>query len=304
MPVLGIIACRALEDELAHVIIEDSELRHLIIIDNLDSFGLSRKLRSKNRSHLMAAWKDIPAMLRDVRRKRDEILKPLLAISRIFCSILGRSEDPSEDVVIVVTMLKIALHIDNKLLRAEVRKNIERMSQFSDSILLFYGRCGNALQDIESSGDWKCPIFFLAGDSGEKVDDCVAAALGGNKQYGQALSSNQGVGYFCTPMWASTLDHTDQEAKKYTIEHHLKPKSFGDLLVKLGYTKIARLDTGLNFINDFQVESTINWFASQYNLEVVRLRGSVEIAERCYKQAKDYVGSSFPEKGGNENKGA
>ena len=55
LPVLGIIACRALEDELAHVLSDDHELRHLILIDNLDCFNLSRKLRSKNRSHLLEA---------------------------------------------------------------------------------------------------------------------------------------------------------------------------------------------------------------------------------------------------------
>lgn len=295
MPVLGIIACRALEDELAHVIAEDGELRNLIIINNLDCFDLSRKLRSKNRRHLMAAWEDIPEMLSNVRGTGPGILK-LLGGSRLLCSILGRPENPGEEVVIVVAMLKIALHIDNKMLRAEVSKDIERMSQFSDSILLFYGRCGNALQDIESPGDRKCPLFFLTDESGERVDDCIAAALGGNKQYGEALSSNQGVGFFCTPMWASTLDSADREVKKYAIEHRQKPKSFGDVLVELGYTKIARLDTGLNFTNDFQVDSTINWFASRYNLKVVRLRGSVEIAKRCYNQAKDSLSSSFTQK--------
>jgi len=33
----------------------------------------------------------------------------------------------------------------------------------------------------------------------------------------------------------------------------------------------------------------INGFASSYHLEVVKLCGSVKIAERCYSQAKDDV---------------
>jgi len=36
-------------------------------------------------------------------------------------------------------------------------------------------------------------------------------------------------------------------------------------LVELGYSKISRLDTGLKFISDFEVESTINGFASLYH---------------------------------------
>lgn len=290
MAVLGIIACRALEDELAHVLSEDQEVRHLIIINNLDCFDLSKKLRSKKRPHLTAAWEDIPEMLNGISRtglgKLTGLLKPLQKRFRLH-GLIGKIEDADKEIIIVVNVLKIALHIDNKLLRAEVCKNIDAMSQFSDSILLFYGRCGNALQDIEAPQGRHCPLSFLTDDSAEIVDDCIAAALGGNKQYAEALTSYQGVGYFCTPMWAASLGYTDREAKRYAIEHHLKPRTFGDFLVELGYSKIAILNTGLKFVNDFEVESTINWFASLYHFEVVRLHGSVKIAERCYRQAKD-----------------
>ena len=81
--------------------------------------------------------------------------------------------------------------------------------------------------------------------------------------------------------------YADRDAKRYAIEHHLKPRSFGDVLVELGYSKIARLDTGLRFTSEYEVESAINGFASLYRLEVVKLHGIVEIAERCYRQAKD-----------------
>ncbi len=283
---LGIIACKALEDELAHVLSEDSELRHLILIDNTDCFDLSRKLRSKNCSHLLADWEDIPDVLKDFEASPG-IFKPLLGRSRLLCGLLGKADNISDEISVVVNVLKIALHIDNKTLRDEVCKSVELMSQFSDSILLFYGRCGNALQDIEVSQDRDCSLLSLIDDSGEIADDCIAVALGGNKQYAEVLSSHQGVGYFCTPMWASNLGYADREAKRYAIEHHLKPKTFGDALVELGYSKIAILDTGLNFTSNFEVESIVNEFASIYRLKIVRLRGNAEIAERCYRHAKE-----------------
>lgn len=291
---LGIIACRALEDELAHVLSDDPDLRHLILIDNLDCFDLSRKLRSKNRTHLLAAWEDIPDIVKGFGNGAG-FLKPLLGKSRYLCSLLGIEDSAEKEITIVANVLKIALHSDNKILRAEVCKNIEAMSHFSDSILLFYGLCGNALKDIEVPQGRHCPLFFLADNSGERVDDCIAAALGGNKQYAKALRSHRGVGYFCTPMWAFNLGYAEGESKKYAIEHHLPPKSFGDVLVELGYSKIATLDTGLKFISDFEVESIVNDFASLYNLEVIKLRGSVEIAERCYTQAKKGVSNSICE---------
>ncbi len=167
MPVLGIIACRALEDELAHVLSEDREVRHLILIDNPECFGLSGKLRSKNRPHLLTALEDIPEMLSGIRKTGPRMLKPLLERFRL-CSLLGKGGEADEETIIVVNVLKFALHIDNKLLRDEVSKNVDIMSQFSDSILLFYGRCGNALQDIEPPQGRHCPLSFLTDDSGER----------------------------------------------------------------------------------------------------------------------------------------
>jgi hypothetical protein len=46
MPVLSIIACGMLEDELAYVLSRDSELAQLILVENSEHFGLERKLKS------------------------------------------------------------------------------------------------------------------------------------------------------------------------------------------------------------------------------------------------------------------
>jgi hypothetical protein len=288
MPVLGIIACRALEDELAHVLSEDREVRHLIIIDNLECLGLSGKLRSKNRPHLLASWEDIPEMISGIRRTGPGMLKPLLEMFRLY-GLLGKADGAGEEIIIVVNVLKFALHMDNKLLRDEVCKNIDAMSQYSDGILLFYGRCGNALQDIEVPQGRHCPLFFLTDNSGEIVDDCIAAAVGGNRQYAELLSGHPGIGFFFTPMWTSALDYIHRELKRYTDENRLKPIGFGDVLTGLGYSKIAWLDTGLKFISDYEVESKVNWIADLYGLEVVKLCGNAKITENCYRRAKDDV---------------
>lgn len=293
MSVLGIIACRALEDELAHVLSEEREVRHLIIVDNQECFGLSGKLRSKNRPHLLASLENTPEMLNGIRRTSHGaltgtligMLKLLLEGISLY-SLFEKAEDADEEMIIVVNVLKFALHIDNKLFRDEVCKNINAMSKFSDSILLFYGRCGNALQDIEVPQGRHCPLSFLTDDAGEIVDDCIAAAVGGNRQYAELLSSHPGVGFYFTPMWTTFLDFIHRELKRYTDENGLKPIGFGDVLTGFGYSKIARLDVGLKFISDYEVESKINWVADLYGLEVVKLYGDVRIAEKCYGQAK------------------
>ena len=116
------------------------------------------------------------------------------------------------------------------------------------------------------------------------MDDCIAAALGGNKRYEETLSGFPGVGVFFTPMWAFNWRDIDKEVGKSS-----KSQSLGSMLNSLGYKKVAKLDTGLHYISDFEVESKIGEFATSYNLEIVGLLGSTEIADLCYQRAKEGV---------------
>ena len=103
------------------------------------------------------------------------------------------SEASEQELVVVVNVLKMALHSDGKQIMDEVYKNIREMSRFSDGILLLYGLCGNSLGDVGNDlRDLSCPIYFLTDKDGNRVDDCIAAALGGNKQYEEALSESSG----------------------------------------------------------------------------------------------------------------
>jgi hypothetical protein len=61
-------------------------------------------------------------MLNVISRTGPGISKPLLDRSRHLCSLLGKAGNAGEEVIIVVNVLKIALHIDNKVPRAEVSK--------------------------------------------------------------------------------------------------------------------------------------------------------------------------------------
>ena len=79
MPVLSIIACKMLEDELTRVLSLDATSRHLILVDTLDGMGLSRKLRAQNRSHLLVDREEIPDRIEDLQRNDfGKFIKPLL----------------------------------------------------------------------------------------------------------------------------------------------------------------------------------------------------------------------------------
>ena len=283
VPVLSIIACRILEDELTRVLSLDNTLRHLLLVDNPDAMGLSRKLRAQNRAHLLVAGEEIPDRIKDLQNDNfSKIIRPLI---NKFHFIRGRAlEDAGEqELVVVVNVLKMALHSDGKLLKDEVYKNIRDMSRFSNGILLFYGLCGNYLGDIGNDlRHLDCPMYFLTDKDDKRVDDCIAVALGGNKQYEETLSGFPGVGVFFTPMWAFNWRDIDKEVGKSS-----KSQSLGSMLNSLGYRRVAKLDTGLHYISDFEVESKISEFASSYGLEIVGLQGNTEVADRCYQQAKD-----------------
>ena len=285
VPVLSIIACRILEDELTRVLSLDHTPRHLFLVDNLDGMGLSRKLRAQNRAHLLVARDEILDRIKGLQKDNfGETIKLLL---NRFHFIRGRvSENESEqELVVVVNVLKMALHSDCKLLKDEVYKNIREMSRFSNGILLFYGLCGNSLGDIRNDlRDLSCPIYFLTDRDDKRVDDCISVALGGNKQYEETLSRFPGVGIFFTPMWAYNWREIDKEVSKSS-----KSQSLGSILNSLGYQRVAKLDTGLHYIRDFEIESKIDEFASSYNLEIVDLQGSTEIADRSYQKAKDGI---------------
>jgi hypothetical protein len=83
-------------------------------------------------------------------------------------------------------------------------------------------------------------------------------------------------------MWAFNWREIEKEANKSS-----KSQSLGSMLNSLSYQKVAMLDTGLHYTEDFGVESKVGEFASLYNLKIVCLQGSTEIVDRCYQQAKE-----------------
>jgi len=126
LPVLSIIACKMLEDELTRVLSLDATLRHLILVDNLDGMGLSRKLRAQNRSHLLVDREEIPDRIKDLQKDDfGKFMKPLL---KGFHIIRGRApENASEqEHIVVVNVLRMALHSDGKLIKMRYTKTSGR----------------------------------------------------------------------------------------------------------------------------------------------------------------------------------
>ena len=270
MPVLSIIACRMLEDEIVHLLSADREVRELLLVDGKESLSLSEKLRAQNRPHILLAIESIDVHLKEMRSRQSGI------ISR-----WSDRSSKSTDLVVIVSPLRLGLHSNLELLKAAVYDTIRSLSAFSDGILIFYGKCGNSLVDLEHDlNDLSCPFYFLTDALGERIDDCIAVALGGNENYDRTLTEHQDVALFMTPMWAANWKVMSQEDTS-SVEH----KDMRGMLKGTGMRKVARIDTGLCF--EKGIEEKVACFAQEFGLERIELPGGTALAEGCYKRNKE-----------------
>jgi hypothetical protein len=275
MPVLSIVACRMLEDELVHLLSADGDVRELLLVDGMQALSLSAKLRAQNHPHLLLG--------------QDSIAPHLLGRQSHPGGIFSRSSahPKSEELTIVVSPLRLGLHSDLELLKSAVYDNVRRLSAFSDGILIFYGKCGNALADLEHDlSDLACQLYFLTDEQGERIDDCIALALGGNENYDRTLAEHQDVALFMTPMWASNWRAMGDETASG------KRLDLGAMLKGTGMRKVARIDTGLCFEPGF--DEKVEGFAREFGLQRIELLGGTNVAEGCYERAKSRLGAESP----------
>ncbi|MBU4221906.1 MAG: DUF1638 domain-containing protein [Euryarchaeota archaeon] len=280
MPVLSIIACCMLEDELVHVLSEDSELGQLILVENRECFGLQRKLKNRNCPPALSPLDRIPEFLNGEK----DFLLP--AILKPFCGFKCVEKIHSKlqiqhdmKVTVVANVLRLGLHKDIELLRSEVYRNIREMSSFSDGILIFYGTCGRSLINTEKDFEaLECPLYFLKDDKGEIVEDCISTVLGGNDVYARTLANGTGT-FYLTPMWASNWKKMRDETMSFTSDLD------GNYLKR--YDRVARINTGLACDTDF--DDNIREFARFYNMNIVELKGRAIISEQSYQNAKNGV---------------
>ncbi len=282
MPVLSIIACDMLEDELAYVLSKDSELEQLILVEKMECFGLQRKLKSLGCLSTLIPLDRVQEILKDEKKRSfPAIQKPVFGF-RFIEKIRSRLENRHKTkVTVVANMLKMGLHIDVKVLKDEVYRNIREMSCFSDRILIFYGTCGHSLVNIEEDFEaLRCQLYFLKDDSGEIVEDCISVALGGNDAYARAMVNSEGEGtFYLTPMWASGRMEIPKEMISELSE-------MGKKYMKR-YRRVAKINTGLSYEPEF--DENVRDFARSFNLKIVELQGSKKIAEQSYQNAKKFL---------------
>ena len=280
MPVLSIIACGMLEDELVHVLSKDSELKQLIVVENRDNLEFLRKLKSKNCTPWTAFLDRVPTLLKNEDSFNSRAYLKFLSLFPFFKKISEkRGLIEQKKVTVVVNLLRLGLHSDLEQLKAKVYENIREMAYFSDNILIFYGSCGHTFGKLEEDfADIRCPLSLLKDKDGELIEDCISLALGGNEAYARCMLEFRGRGtIYLTPMWASSWKRLENESEGRNFNNKYLKNSL--------YCITAKIDTGL--ANNSQFDENVKEFASKYDMKITHLRGSMEIAEQSYQAARN-----------------
>jgi hypothetical protein len=262
MPLLTILSCKILQDEIVHILNNDPSVNEILVVSNGHEQDLTSKLQITGLDYRLVSPEELSA---GAKAHRD---------------------DPC-NYNVMVYMVELALHEFPKMLKTEVYRLVEKLSGCSSGILMFYGLCGNVFDKIEADfahQESSCPVRILRDDT-RIVDDCVGATLGGCREYLATLKkfSDQGTFLF-TPMFA----HTWREIMRVDPQ---KPEKTIEMLRKVneitGYRRVAKIRTGLSYTEDF--DAKVDEFAEIFDFEVLEIEGGQDIFENCYHGIKNEI---------------
>ena len=173
-----IICCEVFEDELLFVIKEHPEIDKIIIVNTESSKYFEEIIRS------------------NFPYEKIKIARELFA---------PRYLKREEELEIIVYILPLFLHYSPRELKEEVLSACMELQKHSDYLLVYYGLCGNSLNNLEDmlrDNNVKLPFGILKDENKEIVDDCVCALLGSKANYMEILTKEPGT-FFLTPGYAS-----------------------------------------------------------------------------------------------------
>ena len=289
MPVLSVVACEMLEDELVYVLSKDPEIKRLFVVENRNSFRFVKKLRSENLKPFTFSSDRLYPIISEINR--ESLRKPLQEPSDNFLSKLSNipfckkiydfilNKEKKQGLTVVVNLLRKDLHSDIDLLQSEVYLNAREMSKISNGILLFYGKCGFSSEKMKAElQQLGCPIYFLRDDGRNIVDDCISVALGGNEVYTKTMLSENGKGaIYATPMVLSDLNETNYRSSE-------SYKKISKYLTSPMYSLLFKINNQV--YKDANFHRNASEFAKIFNMKIINVNGTMKVAINSYMEAK------------------
>lgn len=281
MPILSIVACEMLEDELVYALSKDLEIKRLFVVENRNSSRFVKKLKSEYLKPFIFSSDRLYPIVSEINRESlDSYTRKFSNISfckKIYDFILNKGK--KQELTVVVNLLKKDLHSDIDLLQSEVYLNAKEMSKISNGILLFYGKCGFSSEKVQAElQQLGCPIYFLRDEGRNIVDDCISVALGGNEIYTKTMLSGNGKGaIYATPMVLSGLNETNYKSS----ESYIKISKY---LTSPIYSLLFKINN--QDYKDVNFHRNASEFAKLFNMKIINVNGTMKIAINSYIEAK------------------
>lgn len=276
-----------LEDELVYVLSKDPEIKHLFVVENRNSFRFVQKLKHEDLKPFMFSSDSLYSIVSaNNRRSPDSFMKMFsnIPVFKQMCAALNRKKQ--QELTVVVNLLRKDLHSDIDHLQSEVYLNAKEISKISDGILLFYGKCGYNPEKVQDGLQrLGCSVYFLRDAERNIVDDCVSVALGGNKIYTKTMLFGNGRGaIYATPMWLSSMNETDY---KSTISYQNVRKYLSSPM----YNLLFKINNQNYKDNNFHRNASE--FAKIFDMEIINIDGTMDIAINSYTEAKTSIYESM-----------
>ncbi|MDR0335338.1 MAG: DUF1638 domain-containing protein [Methanomassiliicoccaceae archaeon] len=263
--VLGVLACPILEDELIYSMSKDDEISHVYLLDNRHARSIKIKLARNNIEHTIIGESDF---------------------------LNGSYKMPDGGYTIAIWMMDLGLHEEPADLGSALKRSMQEMQERVNAIVLYYRLCGNGLKDIDiwARENLNVPMTIIRDNEGKIVDDCIAAAIGGTKQYLKLLKKYPGIMYF-TPAFATNYDDLLGRMELF------KGVDTGDdTMLKMvfemaDYHEVMEIDTGLGDPAEFRAAT--EKFAKRMGFDILTLEDgwcTLEPADRVYAEAKGLLG--------------
>jgi len=262
MPVMSIISCKIMQDEIVWLFTNDSDINKIVIVENENISEFTEKLNEQHVPYEVIPFQNLQSVLEDIEKNK---------------------------LTVVVNIMELGLHAVPKTLKYKVYQSIEEMIPFSDGILLFYGLCGNVLGKVEEDFCLEkdgCIVRILKDDV-RIVDDCIGATVGGGANYLKLLKAHsKEPAFFFTPMYASSWREL-LDIAKYNPDPEKAFKMAKMVNDLAGYSRVAKVNTGLTYVKD--IDAKIEEYANLFGYSTFEVSGNQEIFEKCYFSIKDEI---------------
>lgn len=263
--VMGIVGCQVLEDEMAYVVAQDTEVRHVLIIDGTGESKMEEKIRT---------------------------IAPDKTVISFGEEFNFRLYQTSTEMSVILWIKPISLHQSPPLLREAVINAVRIMEPLTKSVMLFYGQCGSAFRNMAiMTDDIRVPLTMLRDVDGALIDDCFGIALGGREEYRVFLINQPGPAYVLNTMWAANWRHFMAETQILRDPDNIDEAR--EVFKYMDYRRVVGLDTGLG--DEAAFEHQLDEFARLFELEPETRRCTLKVVDRAYKEAKRRLIESAPD---------